>query len=125
MGIYENPVPTGYAETGSDWINSNRYLLYTQFTSKTLFNRAYDARNYMADPVSYFKDKGYETADGIVGYLFKIGFTNDYSPLEWKTAMDVLTDNQTIEFDINSDDADQRIRQLLSNVVNFPAYQLQ
>ncbi len=125
MGIYENPVPTGYAETGSDWINSNRYLLYTQFTSQTLFSRAYDARNYMADPVSYFKDKGYETADGIVGYLFKIGFSNDYSPLEWKTAMDVLTDNQTLEFDINSDDAEQRIRQLLSNVVNFPAYQLQ
>ncbi len=125
MDLFQNPMPAGYPEIGTDWVNSNRYLQYVKFISTTAFNKAYKTRNYIEDPAEFFKKHGYETASGIVGYLFYLALSNDYSLMEWNVAIDILTDKDTIIFDIDSDDANERIRSLIATVLNFPAYQLQ
>ncbi len=125
MNLFQNPMPTGYPETGNDWINSNRYLQYLKFISTTAFNKTIENQNYLENPAEFFKKQGYETANGIVGYLFYLALSNDYSLMEWNLAIGILTENDTLIFDIDADDANERIRNLIASILNLPTYQLQ
>jgi uncharacterized protein (DUF1800 family) len=125
MELFQHPLPTGWPEVGERWIDSNRYLQYLQFINNSIFSRPSVSSNYLENPSLLFTSKGYETAEAIVGYLFYLTLSNDYSNLEWNTAMNILTDNGKIDFDINDASANGKIKHLLAIVLNFPAYQLQ
>jgi hypothetical protein len=77
------------------------------------------------NPSGIFTDRGYETLEGVVGYLFYLALSLDYTELEWNEAVSLLTDNGSSQFDIFDESADNRIRKLIGFVFSFPNYQLQ
>jgi hypothetical protein len=54
-----------------------------------------------------------------------MALAHDYSDLEWNEALFILTNNQSEKFDIYAQDANDKIRQLIALVVQYPTYQLQ
>ncbi|MCP4251852.1 MAG: DUF1800 family protein [Candidatus Scalindua sp.] len=125
MPLFLNPIPTGWSETGSTWLNSNQLLQRLLFANSVMFNRPRSSNTYVDNPSSLFTDRGYETLEGVVGYLFYLAFNLDYTGLEWSEAVSILTDNGSSQFDIFSESADDRIRKLIGFVFSFPNYQLQ
>ena len=125
MNLFMYPLPTGFPETGNQWINSNRYLNYVNFINSMAYAQPSIWRNYLISPISFFKEKGYETAEGVAGYLFYLALSNDYSKVEWNEAMAILTNNGKISFNISDINANEKIRNLIALVLSFPSYQLQ
>ncbi|CAB1064977.1 hypothetical protein D1BOALGB6SA_9774 [Olavius sp. associated proteobacterium Delta 1] len=122
MDLFENPVPTGWSELGPDWINSNLLLERIKFVNAIAFNPMVDTQTHI-DPVDFFKWYKYETAEGIVGFLFDLMFDNDVSDLDRTMALGVL--NNGGSFDIAAPDADQKLRQLMGTVLSYPQYNMQ
>jgi Protein of unknown function (DUF1800) len=125
MPLFQFPVPTGWSETGESWSNANQLLLRMRFNQEVAFNKARSSRTHLEDPVNFFKNSGYETVDGIVGYLFQLVMANDYSELEWQTAYTILAEQENVPFDLNAENVDSKLRTLIATLLSFPAYQLQ
>lgn len=125
MKLYYNPVPTGYAETGKPWVDSNQLLLHWQFPAQILNNRARERHNHIVETVSFFTEKRIETTEGVIGYLFSLAVNHDYSQLEWDMAVEILSSSGNQGFDIYAEDADEKIRAVMATVFNSPSYQLQ
>lgn len=122
--LFENPVPTGYGETGEDWINSNQLLERIRFVNRIARNAPGGNRSTI-DPVAFFSAHGYETAEAIVGFSFQLMFGISPSPLERGAALDVLTDRGTQPCDLTAANADVKLRRLLGTIMSFPGYQYQ
>lgn len=122
--LFEYPVPTGYGETGDDWINSNQLLERIRFANRLARNTPGGNRSTI-DPVAFFSSHGYETPEGIVGFSFQLMFGASPSVLERNIALDVLTNGGTQSFDLASASADARLRRLLGTMMSFPGYQYQ
>lgn len=125
MRILHFPTPDGWPEIGTPWINTNQIRQRLKFSTEIVFNPNRTNRTFLSDPVQFFRNRGYETAEGAIGYLFELGLASDYTKLEWNEALSILTDNGRIPFDINSTTADTQIRQLMALVLAYPSYQLQ
>ncbi|MFK5984860.1 MAG: DUF1800 family protein [Pseudomonadota bacterium] len=125
MAFFQYPIPTGWSETGKNWSNSNQLLVRMRFAQQVAFNKAHPRRTHIVDAVSFFRDLGYETSDGIVGYLFQLSMANDYSALEWQIASSILTEQDRLTFDIDAENADKQLRTLIATLLSFPTYQLQ
>lgn len=123
MGIelFRNPVPTGWDEVGSTWINSALLQERTRFVNKIA--RASSNSSTYIDPVNFFKSLNLETAEGIVSYLLNLTGGNIWSELERQTAMDILSENG--DFDINAATAKQQLQELIGTVLSFPEYNYQ
>ncbi len=125
MPLFLNPIPTGWSETGPTWLNSNQLLQRLLFANRVAFNRTGSSNTFVDNPSGIFTDRGYETLEGVVGYLFYLALSLDYTELEWDEAVSILTDNGNFQFDIFDESADNRIRKLIGFVFSFPNYQLQ
>ena len=125
MRILHFPTPDGWPETGLSWVNTNQMRQRLQYSTQIVFNTNRPNRTFLSNPSDFFKNHSLETAEGVVGYLFELGLANDYTPLEWDAALDILTDNGRIPFDINSTTSDMQIRRLLATLLAYPSYQLQ
>ena len=125
MPLFLNPIPTGWSETGPTWLNSNQLLQRLLFANRVAFNRTGSSNTFVDNPSGIFTDRGYETLEGVVGYLFYLALSLDYTELEWNEAVSLLTDNGSSQFDIFDESADNRIRKLIGFVFSFPNYQLQ
>ncbi len=123
MRLFENPSPAGYGESGDDWINSNQLLWRARFVSWAM--NPYDELGTRLDLVAFFRQHGYETTEGIVGFIFRLAFGGDYTELEWNTAMAILDERGQIVFDLNSDDAEKKLRRLIKTVLSYPGYMYQ
>ncbi len=122
MNLFEYPVPTGFSEVGEDWINSNLILERIKLVNQTAINNDSNDDTYI-EPVAFFQNNGFETAEGIVGYLLNLAFGDDFTELDSDTALDVLNTGE--EFSLNAPDADQKLRQLVGLVLSYPGYQYQ
>ena len=124
MGIrlFENPVPTGWSETGDDWINSNLLLQRVRHVNRLVRNQI---PGTTVDLRGFFTRNGQTTADGIAGFLLQQLFHSDFSPLDYSTAVGVLTDDGTRPFTLNQADADARLQQMVATVLSFPGGQYQ
>jgi len=125
MKLFYYPVPTGWAEIGEKWTNSNQLFQRLLISTNIASNRSVSYRTHIEDTKNYFLSRGYETSDAVVGYLFDTLLANDYSKLEWNEATEILTKGGTVPFDINDEETDHRLRELIALVSNFPSYQLQ
>ena len=125
MPLFFNPVPTGWSELGRDWASSDQLLQRILFARSVAFQKPTIYRTHLIDPASFFLAHGYETAEGVAGFLFQLALANDYSRRDWNIAMSILTDNGATTFDIHGEDADLRIRELIATVTNHPNYHLQ
>jgi uncharacterized protein (DUF1800 family) len=124
MRLFENPVPTGWSETGDDWTNANAILQRTRFVNDVAYATPGGGATAV-DMRQFFISAGYTTADGIVGFLLQMVFHHDYTPQERDVALAILTNNGTEVFDINAPNADARLRRLVATVFSFPGYQFQ
>ena len=125
MLLFHNPLPTGWSEHGKDWASSDQLLQRILFVNNMTFQKPNKYRTHLINPTSLFLTHGYETAEGVAGYLFQLALANDYSKKDWNTAISILTDDGATPFDIHAEDADQRIRELIATISNLPSYQLQ
>ncbi len=123
MRLFENPSPAGYAETGDDWISSSQLLWRIKFVSWAL--NPYDEMGANLDLTAFFRQHGYETTEGIVGFLFRLAFDDDYTELEWNTAMAILDEDGQVVFDLNNNDAEKKLRRLIKTVLSYPSYMFQ
>ena len=122
MILHENSLPTGWSETGDDWINSNLLLERIKWVNQTANNLQSEGTTFF-DPVYFFKNNGYETTDGIVGFLLKLAFGNDFTDIERSVAIEVLNDEEP--FLLAAVDSEQKLRTLVGTVFSFPGYQYQ
>lgn len=122
MRPFENPVPTGWSETGDDWINSNLLLQRVRQVHRLVRNQIPGSS---VDLRAFFTRNGQSTADGIAGFLLQQLFHGDFTALEYDTAVGVLTDDGTRAFSINQSDAQTRLQQMVAEVLSFPGAQYQ
>ncbi len=124
MPLFENHIPTGYSEIAEDWISSNIVVERMKFANQIAFNEV-GGPGVNIEPLSFFPAKGYETDEGIVGYLFNLVIDDNVTDIEWQTALGTLTDNGTVPFSIGAADADEKLRRLIGTVLSYPAYNYQ
>ena len=122
--IFQYPVPTGESEVGADWINSSMLLERFKFVNSIAFNDPTGSGTFV-NPVNFFTRQGETTAEDIVNFLFDLALGGEFTELEQNIALDVLSDNGTSTFDIQSPDADEKLRRLLGTVLSYPGYQFQ
>lgn len=122
--LFQNHIPTGYGETGEIWLNSNLLLERFKFVNALARSPAGGASAGI-DPLTFFQQQGYETAEGILWQLFYLTSGNRFTPQEWSAALDVLTDNGTTAFTLDAPDADDKLRRLIGTVLSYPSFQEQ
>jgi hypothetical protein len=123
MSLFHNRPPDGFAEEADEWIDTSLLLARVDLVNEIA--REAPNRETWVDLRRYFQDRGHETAEGIVGYLFGIAFQNEFTALELGIALDILSAGGTSAFDINATDAETRLRRLVGTVLSFPGYQHQ
>ncbi len=124
MPLFQNPLPTGWAEAGNAWTDSNQLMQRQQYATKAVFRNASEKYTYM-QLSDFFLNRGITTAEGVVGFLFQVALGSDYSQTEWDTAIGVLTMDGNMPFDIYDEDAETKLKVLVALVMNYPGYQLQ
>jgi uncharacterized protein (DUF1800 family) len=124
MDLFENPLPTGWSETGDDWVDTTLLLERAQFTNQVVRN-SLTGSSTRVDLVNFFRSRGYDTAEAIVGLLFELFFQKELSELERQIGMEILTLGGTSRFDINATDARARLQKLIWTLGSFPGYQFQ
>lgn len=119
MGIrlYENPVPTGWSEIGTDWINTNLLIERMKWVNSYVRNTS----GTVTDPLQFYPSYGYATADGVVGFLLQLSVGDDYSDLSHSTALNILGE----DFDLANSTAEAQLQQLHGTVLSYPQYQFQ
>jgi len=122
LRLFENPVPTGWSETGDDWVSSNTLLERLKWVNRTAY--AGVGSPTRIDPLAYFRAAGYETAEGIVGHLFEVSLGREASDEERAVALEMLA-AAGAPFDIDAPEADARLRRLVGTVLSYPEYQFQ
>jgi 5-hydroxyisourate hydrolase-like protein (transthyretin family) len=125
MPLFHFSLPTGWPENFDHWASSNQLIQRWRITNNTIFNSNPEWNNHIVEPSKFFIDSGIETTEGVLGFLFEIVLAHDYSELEKNEALSILTNYQSEKFDIYAPDADDKIRQLMALVLQYPAYQLQ
>jgi Protein of unknown function (DUF1800)/Calx-beta domain len=123
MRFFENPVPTGWSETGDDWISANTLLERSNFVNKVA--RATGGNGTTLDAKAFFQVHGFETAEGIAGFLFDVALAGESSDEERKTALEILSPPSQPPFDITAGTAAARIQRLVGTVLSYPGFQFQ
>lgn len=120
MPLFRNPVPTGYGETAVDWVNPSFLLERVNFADWASFNSPGAGRTSV-DPWVHVHANGLRTAPEIVDYFLELAVGIDFTSVEREMALEVLG----AEFDVDSREADYRLRTLLATILSYPSYQLQ
>ena len=125
MNLFYFSEPTGWPEQADRWVNSGQLTQRWQFAGQTVMNKPSIYRNYWELPAQFFIDKGIETSDGVLAFLFELTLSHDYTAIEYAAAQALLTANNSENFDIHATDADVKLRKVIALLLNSPAYQLQ
>ena len=122
MPLFENDIPTGWSELGDDWINSNLLLQRIRYATQLVRNQI---PGTTVDLPSFFTRYGKTTAEGIAGFLLEQLFQSNVTPLDYGTAMGILTDGGTRPFSLSQADAESRLQQMVGTVLGSPEGQYQ
>lgn len=120
MDLFRYPVPTGFSEYASDWINSNALLQRMSLVNHAAWQ---SDDGYLIDMVDLVTSQGFTTAEGAVSLLFELALAGEYSQLEYQMAIDILHADEA--FDLNQPNAAEKLQRLLATVLSFPAFQYQ
>ena len=123
MGIrlFFNPVPTGWDEEGTTWINSALLQERVRFVNQMA--SASNSNTTLVDPLAFLQSRNLDTADAIVSYLFDLLGGDIWTDLERQTALDILNENGI--FDINATSASTQIHELIGTIQSYPEYNYQ
>ncbi|EIJ36166.1 DUF1800 domain-containing protein [Thiothrix nivea] len=119
MDLFQCPVPTGYSDTGDDWVSPVALQERVRFVN--LLANARTGVSYV--DTNLFKAKGSVTAESIASDLLNWTIGGYYAELEWQTALEVL--NAEGSFDPNASNADARIRETIGTVLSYPEFNYQ
>ena len=124
MGIrlFLNPVPTGWDEEGSTWVNSALLQERARFVNQIAFANS-NSNTYISSPITFFQNRNLNTADSIVSYLFDLFGGDIWSDLERQIALDILNTNG--EFDLSASTADAQLREVIGTIQSYPEYNYQ
>lgn len=120
MGLFINPVPTGWSEVGADWINSNTLLQRLQFAIDVIESRGGGSR---ADLRMLMLDAGAESPEAVVALLMELTVGLEHSRLVFDQAVAELTRDG--DFDISSTNSNEPLRRAAVLVIGQPGYQYQ
>jgi hypothetical protein len=123
MRFFENPVPTGWSETGDDWVSANTLLERSNFVNKVA--RATGGSATTLDAKAFFQARGYETAEGIAGFLFEVALGGESTDEERQTALEILSPPSDTPFDITAPTAQARAQRLVGTLLSYPGFQFQ
>lgn len=130
MGVrlFQNPVPTGYSEIGSDWINSSLLIERIKWVNDLARNAPGGTASSII-PIAFFSPD-YLTNDGIVGYLLQVS-TGDPAAHDatGTTSLQALSVFGSYRMDLsnaaNAAFDDPLLRQLIGTSLSFPQFQFQ
>jgi uncharacterized protein (DUF1800 family) len=118
-----NPVPTGWAEDGESWINTNAVLDRQNFGFTLLGSTS---PLFGADPIALLNDNGVSTAPGntlaIVDFFSGVLFGGALTPSERQTAIQFLNTNDAGFPSVYNE---SRIRNTAALLLGYPQFQEQ
>ncbi|MBE1299253.1 MAG: DUF1800 family protein [Alteromonadaceae bacterium] len=122
--LFTFPVPTGLAETGPEWISSNALLQRINFANRFALEGQDGAS---VDLQSLLMAMGYSSADAIVGVLADLTLNGRLTDLERDIATQLLNENiaEGESFNIQSNEASEKLQRLLGTMLSYPAFQYQ
>ena len=124
MRLNRNPVPTGYSDYGSIWVNSGALQRRLRFLQAFALGWGkYDG--VFADLTDRLLVAQLDGADGVAGYLAKTVHGADFNRADWQLVQDVLTDDGARTLDLARSDAEIRLRRALLAVLALPQFHLQ
>lgn len=119
MGLFNNPSPDGYPDSGPDWINVDAMIQRSRFAARLAFNDI----GGEVDLISHLQDRDIRTSDAVVGYLFSLLLSSTTGEQERLQAIAILDENQAFSLDAN--DAELKLQRLLATVLSYPGFQYQ
>jgi hypothetical protein len=120
MDLYQYPSPTGYSDTGDDWVSSAALQEHVRFVN--LLANARSGATYL-DTSKLFNAQHAVTAESIANDLLNWTIGGYYAELEWQTALEVL--NAEGAFNPNASNAETRIRETVGTVLSYPEFNYQ
>jgi hypothetical protein len=124
MGIYLNPVPTGYSDSGSKWLSTSMLHSRVRFIDR-LLNYMPSANQTQFSLAQDLADDGVLTSEGVVGRLLERLYGPSFRANQVQLALDVLTENGTYPFSPGASDSETRVRRLAKALASLPAYHFQ
>ncbi|MDQ5769920.1 DUF1800 family protein [Thiothrix subterranea] len=120
MDLYQYPLPTGYSDTGDDWVSSAALQERVRFVN--LLANARSGATYL-NTATLFSLQQAVTAESIASDLLNWTIGGYYAELEWQTALEVL--NAEGAFNPNASNAEARIRETVGTVLSYPEFNYQ
>ncbi|WML90380.1 DUF1800 family protein [Thiothrix lacustris] len=120
MDLYQYPAPTGYSDTGDDWVSSAALQERVRFVNLLASTRS--GATYV-DTTNLFNTRGAVTAESIASDLLNWTIGGYYAELEWQTALEVL--NAEGAFNPNASNAEARTRETIGTVLSYPEFNYQ
>lgn len=120
MDLYQHGSPTGYSDTGDDWVSSAALQERVRFVN--LLANARSGATYL-NTTTLFSLQQAVTAESIASDLLNWTIGGYYAELEWQTALDVL--NAEGAFNPNASNAEARIRETVGTVLSYPEFNYQ
>ena len=124
MDLYTNPSPTGYPETGAQWISSGQLLSRIRFIDRLLAATPAPTSTQI-NLLAKTQALGLETAEGVTGYLLQASLGPNITKTQRVLGLNLLTRNGTSPYFNWLPDAEIRLRQLEKAVMALPEYQYQ
>ncbi len=119
MGLFDNPSPDGYPDSGPDWINVDAMMQRSRFAARLAFNDI----GAEVDLINHLQERDIRTSDAVVGYLFSLLLSSTTGDQERLQAIAILDENQAFSLDAN--DAELKLQRLLATVLSYPGFQYQ
>ena len=124
MRLHQNPVPTGYSDYGSAWVNSGALQRRLRFLQAYVLQWGrYDGA--FTDLAERLLLAGVESADGAAGYLASVVLGADFDQEDWQVVNDILTSEGERALDLVQPDAEARLRRALLAAFALPQCHLQ
>lgn len=116
LSLHRNAIPTGWSETGDDWISTGLLQERLRFVNRLV---AGSVTGIQLDPAAFFRSRGALTSESILAESFDLLMNNHYSAVEWQTAFDIL--NAEGSFDLEAANANTRLKAMLATLLSYPA----
>lgn len=122
MRPFTMPVPTGYSELAEDWMNTNQLVERIKWAHQ--FSQLDERNENLAlDPLEWVATNNIAGASEIVDHINAMLFGGDISTEGRQALLNTL--NAEGEFDIDSSDAESRLRETIGIALSLPGFNYQ
>lgn len=124
LDLYEKEEPTGWSETGDDWMNAG--FLLERMKAADFMLRVNMQESMYTDLLSFFPMHGANSAEEIVDFILPVLLGREYPDLARQNALRILDGDGKFSLGLTGPNgADKRLRDMLIVVMSYPQYQFQ